>query len=104
MKLRGLAHITFAYIVTVGVAWATLEALGQSPIWDMFWADIAATIAIFVFSRVYKNSSFYDAYWSVIPPLIALYWALEATASQRRCYPSVAGGYPSVALGHSPHR
>ena len=81
MKLRGLTHVTFAYIVTIGVAWATLEALGQSPIWDMFWADIAATIAIFVFSRLYKNSSFYDAYWSVIPPLIALYWALEATAS-----------------------
>ena len=81
MKLRGLAHITLAYIVTIGVAWATLEALGQSPIWDMFWADIAATLAIFIFSRLYKNSSFYDAYWSVIPPLIALYWALEATAS-----------------------
>ena len=81
MKLRGLTHVTFAYIVTIGVAWATLEGLGQSPIWDMFWADIAATIAIFVFSRLYKNSSFYDAYWSVIPPLIALYWALEATAS-----------------------
>ena len=44
-------------------------------------AGIAATIAIFVFSRLYKNSSFYDAYWSVIPPLIALYWLLEATAS-----------------------
>ena len=37
MKLRGLAHITFAYVITIGVAWATLEALGQSPIWDMFF-------------------------------------------------------------------
>jgi steroid 5-alpha reductase family enzyme len=82
MKLRGLTHITFAYVVTLAVAWATLRALGQDPIWDMFWADIAATIAIFVFSRLYKNSSFYDAYWSVIPPLIALYWAAEATAAQ----------------------
>ena len=82
MKLRGLTHITFAYVVTVGIAWVTLRALGQDPIWDMFWADIAATIAIFVFSRLYKNSSFYDAYWSVIPPLIALYWAVEATAAQ----------------------
>ena len=81
MKLKGLRHITFAYLVTLGVAWATLQALGESPIWDMFWADIAATIAIFVFSRLYKNSSFYDAYWNVIPPLIALYWLLEAAAS-----------------------
>ena len=81
MKLPGLLHITFAYLVTLGIAWATLEALGKSPIWDMFWADIAGTIAIFVFSKLYKNSSFYDAYWSVIPPLIALYWLLDTSAS-----------------------
>ena len=80
MKLTGLLHMTLAYVVTLGVGWITLLALGQSPIWDMFWADIAATVAIFIFSRLYKNSSFYDAYWSVIPPLIALYWAFEATA------------------------
>ena len=72
--------MTLAYVVTLGVGWITLLALGQSPIWDMFWADIAATVAIFIFSRLYKNSSFYDAYWSVIPPLIALCWAIEATA------------------------
>ncbi|MEC9214758.1 MAG: hypothetical protein VYA58_05145, partial [Pseudomonadota bacterium] len=66
-KTLGLLHITLAYLVALIVAWITLQALGESPIWDMFWADIAATIAIFVFSRLYKNSSFYDAYWSVIP-------------------------------------
>ena len=52
MKLKGLLHVTFAYVVTLGVAWATLQALGESPIWDMFWADIAATTAIFVFRRL----------------------------------------------------
>ena len=80
MKLTGLLHITFAYIVTLGIAWGALEVLDQSPLWNMFWADLAATVAIFVFSRLYKNSSFYDAYWSVIPPLIALYWTMAATA------------------------
>ena len=80
MKLTGLLHITFAYIVTLGVAWGALEVLDQSPLGNMFWADIAATVAIFVFSRLYKNSSFYDAYWSVIPPLMALYWTMAATA------------------------
>ncbi|MDB3899656.1 DUF1295 domain-containing protein [Luminiphilus sp.] len=80
MKLTGLLHIIFAYIVTLGVAWGALEVLDESPLWNMFWADIAATVAIFVFSRLYKNSSFYDAYWSVIPPLMALYWTMAATA------------------------
>ena len=29
---------------------------------------------MFAFSVVFDNSSIYDPYWSVIPPLIALYW------------------------------
>ena len=82
--------MTLAYVVTLGVGWITLLALGQSPIWDMFWADIAATVAIFIFSRLYKNSSFYDAYWSVVPPLIALYWALEATAIEATAIEAMA--------------
>jgi steroid 5-alpha reductase family enzyme len=36
-------------------------------------ADIAATILVFVFSIVFNNSSVYDAYWSVAPPVIAVY-------------------------------
>ncbi len=39
-------------------------------------ADIAATIIVFMFSVFLKNSSVYDAYWSVIPPFIALYLIL----------------------------
>ena len=35
-----------------------------------------ATLVIFVFSRVYRNSSFYDAFWSVILPLL-LYQGAE---------------------------
>lgn len=98
MKLTGLLHMTLAYVVTLGVGWITLLALGQSPIWDMFWADIAATVAIFIFSRLYKNSSFYDAYWSVIPPLIALYWALEATAIEATAIEATAIEATAVAV------
>jgi steroid 5-alpha reductase family enzyme len=36
-------------------------------------ADVVATIVIFAFSVVFKNSSFYDAYWSVIPIVIVGY-------------------------------
>ena len=43
---------------------------------------------IFVFSRVYRNSSFYDAYWSVIPPLLLFYWWSQAGpgVDQLRCW------------------
>jgi steroid 5-alpha reductase family enzyme len=38
------------------------------------FADVAATFAIFAWSVAHRNSSFYDAYWSVAPLPIALYW------------------------------
>ena len=41
------------------------------PLWHLFIADCAATLVIFAFSFLFKNSSFYDAYWSVVPPLLA---------------------------------
>ncbi|MGU3501177.1 DUF1295 domain-containing protein [Mycobacterium sp. C31M] len=75
-KARSLWLVSAAYIVAIAVAVVWLwwgPATGR--LWlDTLIADILATLVIFVFSRVYRNSSFYDAYWSVIPPLLLLYW------------------------------
>lgn len=53
------------------------------PATDHLWldtliADVLATVVIFAFSRVHHNSSFYDAYWSVLPPLLVAAWWVEA--------------------------
>ena len=75
-KGRSLALVTLAYVLAIGVAalW-----LGWGPRTHRLWldtliADALATLVIFAFSRAYRNSSFYDAYWSVIPPLLLAYW------------------------------
>ena len=34
--------------------------------------DIAATVVVFIASYIFKNSSIYDPYWSVIPIVIIL--------------------------------
>jgi len=66
-----------AYLVSFGVALFVWVLLGdRSPIVAVFWADVAGTIAIFLFSLAFDNSSFYDPYWSVAPIAIALCWAL----------------------------
>lgn len=44
----------------------------------VFYADLMATLVIFSFSCAFANSSFYDAYWSVAPPLIFLAWMVTA--------------------------
>lgn len=75
-KARALALVTVAYVVAVAVA-AVWLAFGPRTgrLWlDTLIADLLATVVVFVFSRAYANSSFYDAYWSVVPPLLFGYW------------------------------
>ena len=81
MVNRGKAHslglVAIAYVVAVaaGAAWLLYGPSATGRLWlDAFTADVIATLVIFVFSRAYRNSSFYDAYWSVIPPLLLIYW------------------------------
>ena len=75
-KARSLSIVTLAYVVAIAVAAAWLlwgPATGR--LWlDTLIADVLATLVVFAFSRAYGNSSFYDAYWSVIPPLLLFYW------------------------------
>ncbi len=77
-----------AYGAALAVAAATIPAQSaDTPIAAAFGADVAATLAIFACSWLYRNSSFYDAYWSVAPPLIGLYWwwnAAPGVASSMR--------------------
>ena len=89
-KTRSLVIVTVAYAVAiaVGAAW-----LGWGPSTDRLWldafiADVLATLVIFGFSRAYRNSSFYDAFWSVIPPLLLVYWWSQAGpgVDQLRCW------------------
>jgi steroid 5-alpha reductase family enzyme len=73
-KTSALMLIVVAYAFCI-VAGAAVLWLGHWPQpWDALVADVVATVVIFGFSLRYKNSSFYDAYWSVIPPLLAVYW------------------------------
>lgn len=79
-KTTSLWIVTGAYVVTiaVGAAWLFWGPSTGRLLLDTFIADVIATVVIFVFSRIYRNSSFYDAYWSVIPPLLLFYWWSQA--------------------------
>jgi steroid 5-alpha reductase family enzyme len=80
-KAASLTRVLLAYVVAiaVGAAWLYL-GLDTDHLWlDGLIADLLATLVIFGFSRLHHNSSFYDAYWSVLPPLLAIYWWSEST-------------------------
>ncbi|MDR7085333.1 steroid 5-alpha reductase family enzyme [Aeromicrobium panaciterrae] len=87
-KNAALIRVLIAYVIAFAAAGAWL-AWGPSTdkLWlDTLIADVIATVVIFVFSRAYKNSSFYDAYWSVIPPAIFVYWWIETEAEGARLW------------------
>jgi steroid 5-alpha reductase family enzyme len=75
-KVASLTRVALAYVVALAAAAAWL-AWGPETrhLWlDTLIADVVATVVIFGFSRAHHNSSFYDAYWSVIPPAMVIYW------------------------------
>jgi steroid 5-alpha reductase family enzyme len=71
-----------AYVVAGGAAIGTGIVLhAPSPIIVVGAADGAATVVIFIFSVIVRNSSMYDPYWSVAPVPIALFWLLQPTSN-----------------------
>jgi steroid 5-alpha reductase family enzyme len=79
-RTRAFLWITVAYLAALSAALITGIALrDRHPIEIAFAADVAATVVVYGFSYVFDNSSFYDAYWSVIPPAIALWFVAAAS-------------------------
>ncbi len=70
--------VVLAYGIALLAAALTIvllqEPLGGSVLLLAFAADVVATVVIFAFSVGYRNSSFYDPYWSAVPPVLVLYW------------------------------
>ena len=49
----------------------------KNLILTLLYADIVATIIIYISSFTFKNSSIIDPYWSLIPPLLLLFWIIN---------------------------
>jgi steroid 5-alpha reductase family enzyme len=78
-RALGFAVVTAAYVLAGLAAWAVVAAVpDQHPLLVTFWADLAATVVVFGVSMAVGNSSLYDAYWSVAPPVIAVAWVVWA--------------------------
>jgi len=66
-----------------GVAIAASIAAGYAvrrlhPLAVVAIADVVGTLVVFLFSRAFNNSSFYDPYWSVAPMVMVCYWMVDA--------------------------
>jgi steroid 5-alpha reductase family enzyme len=74
---RGYAFAVVTGCYLVGGAAALVTALllrHHHPITVALVADLVATVVIFALSMALANSSLYDPYWSVAPPVVAVAW------------------------------
>lgn len=75
-----LLVVLVAYIVAGAAMWWGASAVGiSSPYWAIALGYGLATVVIFASSCLTANGSMFDAYWSVIPPLGAVWLATHAT-------------------------
>jgi steroid 5-alpha reductase family enzyme len=80
-KPASLLVITIVYVFALAVVYYLFPYLpSENSFLQVLYADIIATLVIFSFSVLLKNSSTYDAYWSVAPPIIAIHLYLSNPA------------------------
>jgi steroid 5-alpha reductase family enzyme len=94
-RMASFAWVALAYVVALGVAYAVLVAVRaeglvslQGPLAtyaELAIADVAATFVVFGFSFALRNSSVYDSYWTIAPPIFAAgAWLLADAVSTGR--------------------
>ena len=68
-----------SYIIALGAAAGVLFGINGlvHPLLATLIADVAATLVIYIISTIFKNTSLYDPYWSVIPIIIIFYWIIS---------------------------
>ena len=73
---RDHALVFLGYLTATAAAASTILLREAQPLVEVLLADVVATVIVFAFSLIFRNSSFYDPYWSVAPLLIALYFLM----------------------------
>lgn len=76
----GWIWVLLAYVAAgiVSVLVAQAVPTDWHPLLVILAADVAATVAVFLFSLAFNNSSIYDPYWSVAPIAITGYLIAQA--------------------------
>lgn len=78
-RAASLLVVLVAYLVAGAAAWWAIGAVGiENPYWALGAGYLAATAVIYASACLTNNGSMFDAYWSVIPPLGAVWMAVNA--------------------------
>lgn len=78
-KRKSLCLVALVYIFALAIGYFTYTQLPHTMplLLKTLVADIIVTSIIFISSLMFNNSSMYDPYWSLIPPLLFILWLFE---------------------------
>ncbi len=77
-RAGSLRYVAGVYALAIALAWAVFELAPWAPHWAMvagLFASVAATFAAALHTR---NGSVFDAWWSVMPPVAALWLTTQS--------------------------
>lgn len=77
-RSKAFAVIAGTYVAAAAVAVIIVAVADWHPVWEIVVSYYAATLVTFVVIRATANGSVFDAYWSVIPPVVAIALAIGA--------------------------
>jgi len=77
-RTASLVVVTAVYFAAVAVAIVVVDAFADEPLLAVNLGLLAATGVVYAASLAVRNGSCFDPYWSVAPPLVAVYWLTEA--------------------------
>ena len=78
-KNGSLALVFFYYVISFYLAYLVTKNFNfDGWLYILIW-HVSATLIIFLFSNVHKNSSIYDPFWHVAPILIVFYIAKQSS-------------------------
>lgn len=79
-RTDSFAWVGLTYLLSLTAA-LLFAGSTTTPLASLIAAYIASILVVWGFSMRFDNSSFFDPYWSVAPPLIALYWIEHAESA-----------------------
>ncbi|MBQ2877034.1 MAG: DUF1295 domain-containing protein [Clostridia bacterium] len=102
-KIKESAAASFAVVAVVYAIAVVVGVLVYYAVPADWWlrlliADVAATVATFIFSVIFKNASVYDPYWSVAPPVILISFAFGRALTALGVLILTAVGFWAVRL------
>lgn len=92
-KRKSMYYLAIEYSVAIllGV-YVFLYNIGDVNLFiAILYADVIMTVVIFLFSVIHDNSSVYDPYWSVIPPILYVMWMYGFNNFEPLSYVILAG-------------